>query len=452
MSQIGKSSAPAVEVLGGELTPQLNTDESRFVRVGWLIAGVGVIGTLLWAAFAPLDKGVPVQGTVVVEGYRKEVQHPTGGIVDEILVHDGDHVKAGQVLVRMNAVQARSQAAIARAQYLTALAVKARLVAEASGAAEVHFPPELQSVTGPHKDQVEADMKLQRDLFQSRRQVLNAALGANRETIAGLRSELNGLGDLRKHRVAEQQTLSEQLKGMSELAEEGYVPRSKMQDLQRERERLAGDLATQAGRTGQIERQIAESNMNLMQRRDEYLKEVRTQLTDVQRDVDTLSSRLAALDFDLANTEVRAPVEGAVVGIRVFTRNGVIPAGAKLMDVVPTNEPLEAEGQVPVNLIDKVRLGLPVEMAFTAFNQNHTPRIPATVSFVSADRLVDEKNGTPYYRVRTRVSQQGMTILRGHEVRPGMPVEIFVRTGERSMLSYLFKPLVDRTRMALTEE
>lgn len=452
MSNIGKSSAPAVEVLGGELTPQLNTDESRFVRLGWLIAGVGVVGTLLWAAFAPLDKGVPVQGTVVVEGYRKEVQHPTGGIVDEILVQDGDQVKAGQVLVRMNAVQARAQAAIARSQYLTALAVKARLVAEASGDSEVRFPQELLSVTGPQQAQVQADMKLQRDLFQTRRQVINAALGANRETIAGLRAELAGLQELRKHRIAEKQTLAEQLKGMAELAEEGYVPRNRMQDLQRERERLDGDLATQIGRAGQIERQIAESNMTLMQRRDEYMKEVRTQLTDTQRDVDTLSSRLAAFEFDLSNTEVRAPVDGTVVGLRVFTRNGVIPAGGKLMDVVPSNEPLEVEGQVPVHLIDKVHNGLPVEMAFTAFNQNSTPRIPAKVSFVSADRLVDDKNGTPYYRVRARVSDQGMALLRGHSVRAGMPVEIFVKTGERSMLSYLFKPLADRARTALTEE
>ncbi|MGY8526620.1 HlyD family type I secretion periplasmic adaptor subunit [Paracidovorax citrulli] len=452
MSNIAKNTAPPVEVLGGDLTPVLNTDETRYVRLGWIIVGVGLLGTLLWAAFAPLDKGVPVHGTVVVEGYRKEVQHPTGGIIEKIMVQDGDKVKAGQVVVRMNDVQARSQASITRTQYLTALAVKARLMAEASGAAEIKFPPELLNAPDSYKEQVASDMKLQRELFQTRRQVLQAALGANRETIAGLRAELSGLGQLARHRQTEQKTLNEQLKGMAELAEEGYVPRNKMADLQRESARLSGDIATQVGRAGQIERQIAESNLNLAQRRDEYLKEVRTQLTDVQRDVDAYSSRLAALDFDLANTEVRAPVDGIVVGSRVFTENGVIQAGAKLMDVVPENEQLEVDGQVPVNLIDKVHTGLPVEMLFTAFNQSQTPRIPATVAFVSADRLVDEQSGNPYYRVRARVSREGMELLKGHLVRPGMPVDIFIKTGERSMLSYLFKPLLDRAHMALTEE
>ncbi len=452
MSNTSKSGTPAIEVLGSSLPPQLNTDETRYVRFGWMIVGIGLVGSLLWAAFAPLDKGVPLQGTVVVEGYRKEIQHPTGGIVDEILVQDGDHVKAGQVLVRMNAVQARSQAAVTRSQYLTALAVKARLLAEASNAREITFPAELLSASAAHNTEVDADLKLQRDLFQTRRQVVDAALGAHRETIAGLRAEMSGLADQRKHKQAEQRTLQEQMRDIVPLADEGYVPRSRIQDLQREQSRIDGDLAMQNGRVSQIERQVAESNMTLLQRRDEYYKEVRTQLTDVQRDVDALGSRQAALDFDLANTEVRAPVEGTVVGIKVFTKNGVVGAGAKLMEIVPTGQPLEVEGQVPVNLIDKVHPDLPVELMFTAFNQNRTPRVPATVSFISADRLVDEKTGVPYYRLRSRVSEKDMAMLHGHSVRPGMPVEIFVKTGERSMLSYLFKPLVDRARTSLSEE
>jgi protease secretion system membrane fusion protein len=452
MLKLKKSGTPEIEVLGGDIAPQLDTDETRYVRFGWMIVGIGLVGTLLWAAFAPLDKGVPLQGTVVVEGYRKEVQHPTGGIIDEILVQDGDHVKAGQVLVRMNAVQARSQAAVTRSQYLTALAVKARLVAEASDAREITFPPELLASRGANNQQVASDMKLQQELLSTRRQALQSALGANREIIAGLKAELEGLADLRKHKKEEQKTLREQVRNVGDLAEDGYVPRSRLQDLLREEARLDGDMATQLGRAGQIERQIAESNMTLAQRREEYLKEVRTQLTDVQRDADALANRLVALDFDLANTDVRAPVDGIVIGSKVFTKNGVVGAGAHLLDVVPTNHPLEVEGQVPVNLIDKVHPGLVVDLMFTALNQNKTPRIPAAVSFLSADRLVDEKTGTPYYRVRARVGKDGMALLEGHLIRPGMPVEIFVKTGERSMLSYLFKPLMDRARTALTEE
>ena len=159
-----------------------------------------------------------------------------------------------------------------------------------------------------------------------------------------------------------------------------------------------------------------------------------------------------ASGFQLANSEVRSPVDGTVIGVNVFTSGGVVGAGAKLMEVVPSGAPLEIEGQLPVNLIDKVKEGMPVDMMFTAFNQNSTPRIPGVLTFISADRLQDEHTGQPYYRVRANVTPRGMKLLQHLNVKPGMPVEVFVNAGERSMLSYLLKPIFDRAHTALTEE
>jgi len=447
-----KTGATTLEVLGTSLPPEIQTDELRYVKVGWTIVLVGVFGSLLWATFAPLSKGVPVQGTVVVTGNRKQIQHPTGGIVEDILVHDGDVVKAGQVLVRMNSVQARAQQAAISAQYLSELAVRSRLDAEATGASKIVFPSELLKAAAAHNQQVEDDMRLQQELLNSRRAALQSSIGALRQTMSGYGAQLAGSKDASQQKQAEQKVLSDQLANVRQLANEGYVPRTKLQDLEREDARIQSQIATQYGNSAQLASQIAEARLRIAQQQEDYMKEVRTQLTDVERDTSALRSKLSAIDFEVDNTELRAPVDGTVVGVNVFTNGGVIAAGAKLMEVVPSGEPLEVEAELPVNLVDKVHDAMPVDMMFTAFNQNTTPRIPGAVSFISADRLTNERTGTPFYRLRVKVSQQGMKELARYDVKPGMPVEVFIKAGERSMLSYLLKPVVDRAHTALTED
>ena len=451
-SPSNKAVVPAVEVLGTALPPVVDVDESRYVKIGWTVVLVGIVGSLLWATFAPLSKGTEVQGTVVVTGNRKTIQHPTGGIIRDILVQEGDEVKAGQVLVRMNDVETRSQNAAIRAQYLTELATKARLVAEATNAKTITFPPELTERVAAHDEQAEADVDLQEQLLVTRRLALKAAVGALQENIAGYQAQLAGENDSHQHQLAERKALQDQLVGVRQLAEDGYMPRSKLQELERQEAALNGEISRQTGTAGQLASQTAEARLHIAQQQEDYMKEVRTQLSDVQRDTDALRSRLDQTEFELANSEVRSPVDGTVVGVNVFTNGGTVAAGAKLMDVVPSGEPLEAEGQLQVNLVDKVRTGMTVDMMFTAFNQNTTPRVHGTLTFVSADRLVDEHTGAPYYRVRAKVTPQGMKQLRKLDIKPGMPVEIFINSGQRSMLSYLLKPIFDRAHTAFTED
>lgn len=332
-------------------------DERSYARLGWLIVLVGVCGFLVWAFYAPLDKGVPVTGTVITDGNRKSVQHPAGGIIDQILVKDGDVVKAGQLLIRMDATQ------------------------------------------------------------------ITANINGVRESIQGLEFLIRGLSESRDSKQQQLKFLNEQLVGMRELASEGYVARNRVLELDRQAAQIRGAISEDIGNIGRNQKQIAE-----------------------------LRERIVGYQFDLGNTQVKAPVEGVVQGLTMFTPRGVVSPGMKLMDLVPQGNPLMIEGEAPPHLIDKIKVGLEVEMMFTAFNQNKTPHIPGKVAMVSPDRLIEERTGVPYYKIHAQVTPEGMQKLKGLEVRPGMPVDVFIKTGERSLMSYLFKPVTDRLHNALSQD
>ena len=372
----------------------VNTDARVQARLGWWIVILGVGGFLLWASLAPLDQGVPVSGTVIVSTNRKAIQHPTGGVVSEILVKDGDTVKAGQTLVKMNDVQAEAQDEVSRVQYYSDIATEARLTAERDGKSSIAFPAEL--VKQKNNPRVADDMKTQSQLFESRTKAIHEELAI----------------------------LSEQLQGMRDLAKDGYVARNKLLDLER----------------------------TYIERKQGYESEVRSQLAEVQKEADSLKMRLQSLDYDLANAVVKSPVDGTVEGLSVFTSGGVIGPGFKMMDVIPSGDKLVVEARIPVNLVDKVHPGLKVDFIFTAFNDKRTPHVPGEVDMVSADRMVDEKTGAPYYRMTAFVTPAGMKLLKNLKIRPGMSVELFIKTGERTMLNYLMRPLLDRMKVSLTEE
>lgn len=441
---------PEVIKASSELLGSGRLDERRFAWIGWLVIIFGFFGFVAWATFAPLDQGVPVPGTVVVDGNRKSVQHPTGGIVDDILVGEGDVVKPGQVLARMNNTQAKAQAEILRSQLATAQAIQARLLAERDGAAQPVFSPDLLART--NEPAVAATVALQRQLLSSRRAALDSDLRATEEAIRGYESQQQGVINGRESRKLQQASLKEQLGNIRELAEQGYVPRVRLLETERLYAQINASLSDDDATLGRVRSQILELRLRLNLRKDEYQKEVRTQLTEIQRDAETLASRLAAAEFEMANTEVRAPAEGLIVGMAIFTKGGVIGPGFRMMDIVPQDQPLEVEGQVPVHLIDKVHAGLPVDMLFPALNQHKTPRVSGEVTGISADRLVDEATRQPYYKLKAKVSPEGVRELAKQQIRPGMPVEVFVKTGERSLFNYLFKPIKDRAATALSEE
>lgn len=453
MVNIVTNKKDVTEVIAHDVSPLVvNTDARSYALVGWLIIIVGVLGFIVWATFAPLDKGVPMQGVVAKESNRQAVQHQLGGTIKEILVKDGDVVKAGQVLVRMNDVSAKSQAEISRTQYYSAKAMEARLLAERDGLKAVAFPVGLEKYKNDPR--LKEAMHSQEQLFNARQLALKNELGSMDENIAGLRQQQKGLEESRQSKKQQLDILKDQLDNLRDLSRDGYIARSRMLDQERTYAQVNGAISEDIGNIGHIQSQILEMSLRRIQRAEEYQKEVRTQLSDTQKEAGSLESRLLAQDYEVNNVEVRAPTDGVVVGLNVFTDGGVVPPGFRMMDLVPSDDQMVVEGQLPVNLIDKVHDGLPVELIFSAFNANRTPHIPGVVMQVAADRTVDEKSGTPYYKVRARVTAEGAKMIAAKKlnIQSGMPVELFVKTGERTMMSYLLKPVFDRAKSSMSED
>jgi membrane fusion protein, protease secretion system len=433
-----------------ELLTEVNTNSKLHTRLGWWIVIAGIGGFVAWATYAPLDKGVPLSGTVAVATSKKAIQHLTGGTVEAILIKEGSVVKAGDVLVRMNSVQANVNAETARIQYSTARATEARLTAERDGKSTLVFSTELNDAKNDPR--VANTMALQQQLFRSRQAAVRSELAAFDENITGLTLQSKGLEESREGKKQQLKFLKEQLDGIRDLAKDGFVARNRLLELERTYTQLLTAITEDTSSIGRSLSQIAEIKLRKIQRTQEYQKEVRTQLSDVQREADGLANRLTGLDYDVTNALVKAPVDGTIVGMNIFTIGGIIAPGFRMMDVVPSDDPLIVEGQLPVHLIDKVHPDLKVELIFSAFNQNQTPHIPGIVTNVSADRLVDEKSGQPYYSVKAKVAPEGIKMIASLQIRPGMPVELFVKTGERTMMNYLLKPIFDHLKMSMTEE
>lgn len=450
MTNVFDNKPAATDVISRDLDAPVNMDARSQTRLGWWIVIAGVGGFLLWASLAPLDKGVPLSGTVTVATNKKAVQHLTGGTVQAILVKEGDVVKAGDILVRMNAVQSKANAEATRVQYFVARATEARLIAERDGLKALVFPRELEGVRDDPR--VASNIRLQQQLLSSRQSAIHSELAALDQNVAGLVQQNMGLQESRDGKKLQLQILKEQLEGMRDLAKEGYVARNRLLELERTYAQLSTAISEDISNIGRGFLQISEFKLRRNQRQQEYQKEVRTQLSETQKDADGIAHRLTGLDYDLDNVMVKAPVDGTVVAMNVFTHGGVIAPGFRMMDIVPSDDPLIVEGQLPVHLVDKVNPNLKVELIFSAFNQNLTPHVPGIVTHVSADRLVDEKTGQPYYSLKAKVAPEGMKMIAALPIRPGMPVDLFVKTGERTMMNYLLKPIIDHSKMALKEE
>lgn len=445
---IGKDHAgePTVEDFKREDTTEGQT-APRSARYGWWLLIFGFGGFLLWAAFAPLDNGVPMPGVVVVTGNRQAVEHQAGGIISALHVREGDRVSAGQVLVQLDPTRVGAEAESVAIQLATARAKEARLMAERDGLSSPTFPADLESSDDPD---VKGAIALQRQLFASRRAALKGELNGIAQSVAGQRALIAGLeasiGDKRQ----QLQAMNEQLGNMRQLAAEGYIPRNRLLETERLRASIQSDISRDLGSIGQARGQAAELQTRLYQRQEAWQQDVRGELADARLEGQSLTAKQDAARFDLRHTEIRAPAAGRVVGLAVHTVGGVVQPGGRLMEIVPDAVPLIVEGHLPVASVDKVHTGLPVDLLFTAFDTSTTPRLLGRVEQVSADRLEDEKNGHPFYRVRIRVGADELARLKSGDqpLRAGMPVDVFVRTGERTLLNYIFKPLIDRLRTA----
>ncbi len=427
----------------------LSVDNRYYVRLGWLIVLAGVTGFLAWAALAPLDAGVPLEAKVIVSGNSKAVQPLTSGKVQHILVAEGDKVQAGQLLVALEPTLPASQLDALRFQYLSSLASENRLMAERDGQAQIRFDDRLLPGDSPQLTDI---LQTQQQLFDSRRSAQQATLDGMEAALRGSRDQRNSLRRSLLARQQQRTTFERQLAGQRALAEDGLLARNRLLETERQFLQLNSSIADDQGRLASLEGQLREAQLQLIQQRENYQKDLRNALAETRSRSAELQSRLESAQYEVANTRIVAPASGIVAGLKVFTEGGVVSAGDKLMDIVPGDQPLRVAGRLPVQSVDKVHPGQQVELEFMAFSRASTPKLPGTVRTVSADRLEDAE-GQPYYHVEIIVDGlQGREMLPGLQLQPGMPVTAFVKTGERTLMNYLVKPLRDRTRLALTEE
>lgn len=429
---------------------EVDTNSQRPARWGLGVLALGFGGFMLWAALAPLDAGVTSPGSVKVASNRKTIQHQMGGTIDAIMVREGESVRKDQVLVKLNPTQSASQLGITEAQFISTKAVESRLLAERDDKAVMTLPPDLQ-IFGDDVRLKQAEA-LQAHQLTTRRTALVGEIRILQENLAAAVEQLRGLEQVKLTHQQQLAFLSEELKGVREMASEGYVPRNRLLELERGAAQINGSLAEDIANIGRTRNQVAEFKLRMLQRKQDYLKEVQSQLTDVQKEVNALADRLNALRYEVANTQIKSPIDGVVVGLNIHTVGGVIQPGFHIMDVVPKNEPLIIEAQVAPQLIDKLHPGLPVDITFPAFSHAKTPNIPGVVDTVSADRLADERTNVPYYLVQVKVTDEGVRLLNQNQIRPGMPAEVIVKTGERTMLNYLIKPLLVRVDSAFKEQ
>ena len=432
---------------------KLPDDVSKWMRIGIALLVLGMGGFFVWAATAPLDEGVPVSGVITVEAKRKTVQHLTGGIVRKIHVTESQSVKAGEVLIELDDTQARAGFEVVRQTYLALLATEGRLLAEQGGASRITFHPDLSNAD--NAAQAKNYVSGQRHLFDSRRGALNGEIAILNETAVGQEEYLKGLTAQLASRQLQLTLLQEQLGGMRDLVREGYLPRNAQLEQERtvaDLNAIVSDIQANIQRTGKA---VSELKLCAVQRRQEYLREVDTQLADARRDVAAQAGRLLAAREDLRRALILAPAEGQVVGLNVFTVGGVIGAAQRLMDIVPVGEALLLEAKVAPHLIDRVHAGLPAAIHFQGFVRQPQLVVEGSVISVSADLLSDAQGagqpGMPYYLARVRVTPEGMKKLGVHHMQPGMPADVVIKTGERTMLTYLLKPLLQRLAVSLKE-
>ena len=431
--------------------PRASADTGAVARTGLWVLALGFGGFLLWAGLAPLDEGVPTQGMVTLDTKRKTVQHLSGGIVKEVLVHEGQQVKEGDPLLRLDSAVAKANYEAVRQRYLGLRAMQSRLFAEQAGQGAIAFHPDVKSAM--NDPLIKQQISTQEQLIQARRAALAADLQGIEENIQGLKEQLGSYQNILVQRRNQLSLLNEELNNVRGMVKEGYAPRNRQLELERMVAESNASIADLTGSSLRVTRQVAELTQRATGRKQEYRKEIESQLADVTREVQSDAEKFVAVTADLGRMEIKAPAAGQVVGLSVQTVGALLAPGQKLLDVVPDNQSLLLEAHIPPHLIDKIQTGLPTDIRFNTFAHSPQLVVQGKVLSVSGDLLADPANPQfSYFLARVQVTPDGMKTLGTRQMQPGMPAEIVIKTGERSMLTYLLHPLTKRMAASLKEE
>ena len=431
-----------------QIKPPANPRPSIFLGLGVIL--VGFFGFGAWAAVASIASGVVAPGTVTVDSNRKKVQHLEGGVVRDLLVRDGDVVKAGDILIRLDEIRPQATLAILQTRYDSALASQARLLAEQQDLEKILFPEQLLIRSSEAK--VAEILAGQTRLFEARRNSLAGETEILENRITQLQNDVRGIEAQQRAKERQISLVKEELESIKGLLDKGYTDRPRYLALQREAARLEGERGELISEIARTNTKIGETQLEIIQLRKSFREQVVTDLRAIGADVADLEERIGAARHTLEHIEVRAPVDGVVVGMEVHTVGGVIRAGDTILEVVPVNDELIIEVRVQPQDIDNITIGMQAGVQFTAFKQRTTPRLQGQVTYLSADRFVDDRTGEAYYSAHIRVSEEEVKRLGDHRLQPGMPAEIMIKTGERTAFQYLLQPFVDSLEKAWREE
>lgn len=424
----------------------------RPLRTGLVILILGFGGAIAWAALAPLGQGVPATGTIKVAGNARVVQHPTTATIAAIKVHNGAKVEAGDVLVRLNPVKAKAQRDALVAKYISAKTKGSRLIAEATGQHEITFDPKLKKRF--HDDpRYRRAVQLQKQLFEARRQTRQTELNILHENLEAAKNQLESLKKMLDNRRQQINNIQEQLEGVRALAKKGYLPRNRMLELERKLASLQSKLYSDMVEVGNTRSRIQELKLKILQKKQEFREKVQSKLSRVQEITANLSARLKALDYAVNQTVIRAPVSGIVQNMKINTVGATIAPGKTLMKIVPGDTEYVVSAKVSPGNIDRVHEGMPVKISFPSLSTAWTPHISGEVKTVSANRIQSKKTRRAFYRIKISVPDKGKKKLAqsGITLQPGLPATVMIQLGERSMLSYLFKPFLLRMNRAMSE-
>jgi HlyD family type I secretion membrane fusion protein len=420
------------------------------VLSGLLILLVFCLGFGGWAALAPLSSAAIAPGFVRVESNRKTVQHLEGGIINQLRVHDGDIVQAGQVLIRLDRTQAAARHDALLHQYQSLRAAEGRLVAERDGRDRIAFGKELESRLG--EPRVADILAGQESIFETRRRSYQGQIEILKQRVEQLRSEIAGLRAQVSSEDRQLALIAEETADVGSLVEKGLERKSRLLALRRQAALLEGSRGEHVAEIARAEQAIGETELEMFSLEDRLAAEVAEELEEVQSQLAETAEELRAAEDTLRRREIRAPIAGTVMDLQFFTDGGVIAPGVPILDLVPESDRLIIEAQVSPLDIDTVELGLPAQVRLIAFKQRSTPTLDGQVIQVSADSLSDEETATTFYKADVEIDPAELARLDGISLYPGMPAEVLIRTGERTLADYLLTPILDSFARAFREE
>jgi HlyD family secretion protein len=430
------------------------SNNQQSIRRNLLVSGglaLTLVGTGgVWATTTELSGAVIAQGQLIVESNVKKVQHPTGGVVGELRVREGDHVNAGDIVLRLDETQTRANLAIYTKGLDEFNARKAREEAERDGADEIVFPDELTARIA--EPSVERLLKGEEKLFRTRRAALEGKKSQLREKIAQAREEIVGYSSQVKGKENESHWIREELVGVRELFAKHLVQFTRLTALERDGARLEGERGYLIAAIAQANGKITETELQILQVDQDMRTEVGKDLADLRGKISEYEERKIAAMDQLKRIDLRAPQNGIVNQLDVHTVGGVVTPGQAVMSIVPDADVLNIEAKVQPQDIDQLRIGQAALLRFSAFNSRTTPELNGTIIFISPDVSTDQKTGAPFYVVRVRVSENEIARLEGLRLMAGMPVEAFFLTTKRTALSYVMRPFSDQLHRAFREK